>query len=162
MNKRLVWLAPIALTVLLSGCSVTVTTIGPLAPDSLVGHKLELINSERGGPLHASDQVFPVKGRVAYHFLADNRAVDFEFTNTQGGVVDSETVSYSNSRNIGRVEITFPRSARVDFIVSCRLTFKEPLSGTHRCEFVDKERGTQELNTISSGWGEGTFDLEKP
>ena len=40
MNKRLVWLAPIALAVLLSGCQVTVTTLGSLAQDSLVGYKL--------------------------------------------------------------------------------------------------------------------------
>ena len=162
MNNRLTSLAPIVLAVLLAGCQVTVTTVGPLAPESLVGDKLELTNSKIGGPLEVGDPVFEVKPQVAYHFLAANRAVDFEFTDSEGGAVNSVSVSYKSSGNTGKLEITFPRSLMVHFIVRCTLTFKDAVSGTHRCEFVDKEHGTQELNTLKSGWGEGTFDLGKP
>ena len=162
MNKRLVWLAPIAVAALLSGCSVTVTKLGPLAPDSLVGYKLELINSERGGPLEEGDPVFEVERRVAYLFRAENRALDFELTDRNGDVLESEKVSYKPSGNTGTVEITFRINLSVDFIVTCKLTFEDSVSGTHRCEFEERERGTRELNTIESGWGEGTFELEKP
>ena len=162
MNKRLTWLAPIALAVLLSGCSVTVTMIGPLAPDSLVGYKLELINSEYGGPLEAGDPVYRVKPRIAYLFRAENKALDFELTDRNGDILESEKVTYKRSGDTLTVEITFRISLNVDFIVTCLLTFEDSLSGTHRCEFEERERGTMELNTIKSAWGEGTFDLEKP
>ena len=162
MNNRLSWLAPVALAVMLAGCQVTVTTIGPLAPESLVGYKLELINSERGGPLERGDRVFAVKPRVVYLFRAENKAFDFELTDRNGDALESEKVSYKSSGSTGTVEITFRINLNVDFIVTCKLTFEDSLSGTHRCEFEERERGTMELNTIESGWGEGTFDLGKP
>ena len=49
MNKRLVWLAPIALAVLLSGCSISVHT-AYLAPRDLTRHSVELTNRMRTGP----------------------------------------------------------------------------------------------------------------
>lgn len=162
MNKRLIRLAPIALAVVLTGCSVSVTMIGPLAPDSLIGYKLELINSERGGPLAEGDPEFDVQPRVAYLFRAEDRALDFELTDRRGDVLESERVSYQSRGSTGTVEITFRINLNVDFKVRCVLRFEDSLSGTHRCEFEERERGTMELNTLRSGWGEGTFQLAKP
>ena len=157
MNKRLVWLAPIALLVLLSGCRVTFTTPGPLAPHSLVGYKLELINAERGGPLDPEVTAFPVEVQVTYYFLATDEARDFDL----GSHVKTSQWSYKSSRNTGIVEVTFVRNLSTKFIVNCMLTFKDRLSGTHRCEFEDKEADSIEQNTIRFGWGAGAFELEK-
>ena len=162
MHKRLVWPVPIALAILLSGCSVTVTMLGPLAPNSLVGYQLELINSERGGPLEAGDPVFDVESRVAYLFPAENSALNLTLTDRNNEFLSSDSMSYSRSGSTGTVEITFRINLNVDSIVTCKLRFTDSVSGTHRCEFEERERGTMELNTIESGWGEGTFELEKP
>ena len=162
MHKRLVWLVPIALATLLTGCRVTVTMLGPLAPDSLVGYQLEIINSERGGPLEEGDPIFDVKARVAYLFPDERRALNLTLLDSGGAFLGSDRVSYNRSGSTGTVEMTFRINLNVDFIVSCKLRFTDSLSGTHRCEFEEKERGTMQLNTIESGWGEGTFKLEKP
>jgi hypothetical protein len=155
-------LVPIALATLLTGCNVTVTTLGPVAPDSLVGYKLEVINNDRGGPLEEGDPVFDVKTRVAYLFPDERRALNLTLLDSDGAFLVSDRVSYNRSGSTGTVEMTFRINLNVDFIVSCKLRFTDSLSGTHRCEFEEKERGTMQLNTIESGWGEGTFKLEKP
>ena len=51
MNKRLIWLAPIALATLLTGCSISVTTTGPIAPSSLVGYTLVFTHERQEGVL---------------------------------------------------------------------------------------------------------------
>jgi hypothetical protein len=161
MHKRLVWLVPIALATLLTGCSITVTMLGPLAPDSLVGYRLELMNEDKGGPMDAN-QLFDVKDEVSYLFVAENEVLDLALRNSGGGFVKAVRVSYNSSGDTGKLELTFKRNNDVDINVECTLTFKRSLDGTHRCEFEEKERDSVELRIIKSGWGEGTFELEKP
>ena len=155
MNKRIVWLAPIALAVLLTGCSVTVTTLGPLAPDSLVGYQLQLTNTERRGPLedHKAAPGVTVAVEISYYFFSDREARDAE--------IKATVWSYSPRGSKGTVNITFAEDSLTDQLVECTLTFDEPLSGTHRCEFEFKETGTRAMRTTSSGWAVGKFKLEE-
>ena len=159
MNKRLVWLAPVALAVLLSGCQVTVTTLGSLALDSLVGYKLTLTNDERGGPLDTHDAsviAFPVENEITYYFLDANEVRDFDLD------VTTSDWTYKSSGNRGTLEIGFFYNERSDLIIDCELTFKrDRFSGTHRCEF--EQKGNERVvvkETVRSGWGEDTFELE--
>ena len=81
MNKRLVWLAPVALAVLLSGCQVTVTTLGSLALDSLVGYKLERspTTSVAGHWTRMTRQSShsPLRNEITYYFLDANEVERF-------------------------------------------------------------------------------------
>ena len=158
MNKRLVWLAPIALAVLLSGCSVTVTTRGPLAPDTLEETRLVLTNEDSGGPLDTHDSSvnrFPVGPEITYYFLDSNQVRDFDLD------VTTSNWSYRRSGNKATVEIVFPYDGRDDLIIECRLTFLDRRSGTHRCEFERKGTRTVAKKTTHFGWGEGEFELEE-
>ena len=155
MNKRLVWLAPIALAVLLSGCSVTVTMLGPTGPRSLVGYRLDLINTERGGPLaqHVSSDALIVPREVTYYFWNEDEARNPEF--------EFATEDWEYKPATGTLRIVFARNRFSDLITTCVLTFEKLLSGTHRCEFEDKETRTIDKETTRSGWSEGTFKLEE-
>ena len=157
MHKRLVWLAPLALATLLTGCSVTVTMIGPLAPDSLIGYKLELENEEVGGPLDshgASVVALAVDDDISYFFWDADTARDPNIR------VDAKW-GYKRSGSSGDVEIVFPHDGITDFIVECELTFTDRFGGAHRCEFERKETGTIAQKTTHFAWSEGTFELEK-
>ena len=159
MNKRLVWLAPIALAVLLSGCRVTFTTLGPLAPDTLVGSKLTLTNDDgRGGrlpdqPMSVAD--LPVDFVITYYFWSDDEARNPDIR------VAASNWSYDRRGNKGTVRVVFPRDTLTDFITTCVLTFEDHSSGTHRCEFEDKATRTINEETARFGWGEGTFELDE-
>ena len=159
MNKRLVWLAPIALAVLLSGCRVSFTALGPLAPDTLVGSKLTLTNDDgRGGrlpdqPMSVAD--LPVDLVITYYFWSDDGARNPEIR------VAASDWTYTSRGNSGTVEVTFRRDSITDFITTCRLTFEDHYSGTHRCEFEDKQTHTINQDTVGFGWGEGEFQLER-
>ena len=127
MNKRLAWLAPIALAVLLSGCSVTVTMLGPPGPDTLVGYRLILYNDDIGGPLDrhgASVDTFPVEDRVTYYFLKEDEARDI--------VLDVRTSNWDYNHRNGALKIVFVYDQRSDLIIDCDLTFDDDYSGTHR------------------------------
>ena len=157
MNKRLVWLAPIALAGLLSGCQVTVTTSG-LAPDTLVGYKLELTNKESGGPLDSHEPSVTelrVARTINYYFWDVDDARNPRFRDLEG------KWKYTRSGDTGTVTVTFRRDGITDFITTCRLTFEYHDSGKHGCEFEDKETGTINEDVVRFGWGEGTFQLEK-
>ena len=158
MNHRLTLLAPIALAVLLAGCSVTVTMLGPLAPDSLVGYKLELTNSERGGRLNTHD--------ASVTDLEVDREVDLYFWDEEtvrNPDIRVEATSWSYDRNgdKGTVRVVFAHDNLSDYITTCVLTFDDDYSGTHQCEFEIKATRTMSNNTVSYGSGEGTFEIEK-
>ena len=157
MNKRLAWLAPIAVAVLLSGCSVTVTMLGPPGPDTLVGYRLVLDNDDTGGPLDrhdASVSEFPVEDRVIYNFRKSGVVLDLD--------LDVETSNWDYNHRNGALKIVFIYDQRSDLIIDCDLTFDDDHSGTHRCEFERKGSARVVVKeTISFGWGEGEFELEK-
>ena len=158
MNKRLIWLAPIALAVLLSGCSVTVTTLGPIAPDSLIGYKLELINDERGGRLDthgASVTDLDVDRELDLYFWDENTVRNPEIR------VEASNWSYDRSGARGTVRVAFAHDQLSDFITTCVLTFDDHYSGSHQCEFEIRATRTMSNNIVSYGSGEGTFQLEK-
>ena len=158
MNKRLIWLAPIALAVLLTGCSVSVTMIGPLAPDSLIGYKLELINSERGGPLDTHDASvteLEVEIEVDLYFWDEETVRNPEIR------VAAEDWSYDRRGANGTVRVVFAHDRLSDFITTCVLTFDDRYSGTHQCKFEIKATRTMSNDTVGYGSGEGTFRLEK-
>ncbi|MDE0221213.1 MAG: hypothetical protein OXJ90_18240 [Spirochaetaceae bacterium] len=158
MNKRLVWLAPLALAIVLAGCRVTVTTVGPLAPETLVGYKLTLTNDEgRGGRLpqqNASVRDLPVDLVITYYFWSETEARNPEIR------VATSNWTYNRSGNKGTVRVVFPRNTLIDFITTCVLTFEDSYGGTHRCELEDKATGTIDQETVRFGWGEGEFELE--
>lgn len=158
MNKRLVCLALIAIAVLLAGCSVTVTTRGTLAPDTLEEMRLVLTNEDSGGRLESHDSsvnAFPVEREITYYFLDSNQVRDFDLD------VTTSNWSYRSSGNKATVEIVFPYDDRDDLIIDCRLTFEDRDSGTHRCEFERKGTRTVAKKTTHYGWGEGEFELEE-
>ena len=158
MNKRLVWLAPIALAVLLSGCQVTVTMLSPTGPRSLVDYKLELTNGDSGGPLMRHDSSvteLPVERTINYYFWDVDDARNPRFRDLEG------KWTYTRRGDTGTVRIVFERNRRTHFITTCDLTFGDDYTGTHRCEFEDKDIGTIDMEIVRFGWGEGTFELEK-
>ena len=123
MNKRLVWLAPIALAVLLSGCRVTFTTLGPTGPSALVGYRLDFINTERGGPLmrHSSSDVLSVEVELTYYFWNDDEARNPEF--------EFATEDWRYTPSTGTLRIVFPRNRFSDLITTCVLTLERLHSG---------------------------------
>ena len=143
-NKRLVWLAPIALAALLSGCSVTVTTTGPIAPDSLVGYELLFSHDRQEGVLlaHTGKLQFKSKQRAFKANLDEARS----WTYSRDGH-DSATVS-----------VVFGESGSAASRVTCDLTFDDRRDGAHECEHVHS--ATFAFVTFSSeGSTEGTFVL---
>lgn len=144
MNKRLVWLAPIALAALLSGCSVTVTTTGPIAPDSLVGYTLVFSHDRESGVLLAHSE--------RLHFKSAQRAIN-------ASLDDARNWTYSrDSHDSATVSVTFGEAGSVASRVTCDLTFDDRREGTHECEHVHS--ATFAFVTFSSeGSTEGTFVL---
>ena len=135
---------------------MTVTTTG-LAPDTLVGHKLELINNERGGPLMSHDAsvtALTVATEVNLYFW------DTDDARNPAIRVEASDWTYERRGNKGTVRVVFPRDILTDFITTCMLTFEDRYSGTHRCEFEDKATRTIDGDTVGFGWGEGTFELD--
>ena len=141
MMKRFVWLALIALLVALSVRKISFHSgIKIVAPSTLVGYRLEMTNTGFGGPLieHGeSVEVLPLARVVTYFFWNKDEARIPEFD------IPASSWTYEIDRNTGIVEIAFPRSRITDFIATCSLTFPTRYRGTHRCEFEDKDTGTQ-------------------
>ncbi len=146
MNKRFVWLAHIAMAVLISGCSVTVTTTGPVAPDSIVGYTLEFTHDRREGVLLAHSDEF--------HFKSKERALN--------SVLDrARNWTYSrDGRDTATVSIVFGDSGSAASRVTCDLTFDDRRAGTHECEHVHS--ATFAFVTFTSeGSSEGDFLIRK-
>ena len=144
MNKRLVWLVPIALAILFSGCSVTVTTTGPVAPNSLVGYTLVFMHDRQEGGLLAHS------GR--FHFKSAQRALN-------ANLDDARSWTYSrDGHDSGTVSIVFEGSGSAASRVTCELTFDDRREGTHECEHV-YSASIAFLTVTSEGSTEGTFLL---
>ena len=144
MNKRLIWLAPIALATLLSGCSVTVTTTGPIAPGDLVGSTLVFTHDRRQGvqPAHSGK----------YYFKSAQEAFDAGINRAHGwtyarGDHDSATVT-----------IVFKDSNSAALRVTCELTFDSRDDGEHECDYV-YSASIAFVTFTSEGSSEGTFVL---
>ena len=146
MNKRLVWLAPIALAVLLSGCSVTVTTTGPIAPDSLVGDTLLFTHDRQEGVLLAYSE--------RLHFRSARTAFNAK-------LVEARSWSYSrDGHDSATVSVVFDESGSAASRVTCDLTFDGRRDGTHECEHMHS--ATFAFITFTSrGSTEGTFLLRE-
>ena len=156
MKIRHAGIALVVLLLTLAGCKVSVIST-EYAPGSLNGQTLILTNDSFGGPLTAYPDtlVYAVPIRVTYHFKDASRAFDSAL---------NEALSWSYRRNsfsTGTVSISFARDGRSDLIAGCRLTFEGFDHGTHRCEFKITETRTMLRETTHSGWGEGTFLLER-
>ena len=144
MTKRLVWLAPIALAVLLPGCSVTVTTTGPIAPSSLVGDTLVFTHDRQEGVLLAHS------GR--FSFKSAQRALNANLDDARSWTYDRD------GHDSATVSIVFRDSGSTASRVTCDLTFDDKRAGTHECEHVHSATFTF-LTFTSEGSTEGTFLL---
>ena len=154
MRTRTPVLAIALLAVALLGCQVTVQSrVGSLAPESLIGYRLDLANTDRGGPLaeHPGSSRYLVPDRVAYQFKSEREAFDGEL---------NPASEWSYDRRTGTVTITFAYDERSDLIGECRLTFKDRVRGTHRCEWVIEGVRTVRQQVSQSGWGTGSFVIE--
>ena len=144
MNKRLVWLAPIALAVLLSGCSVTVTTTGPIAPSDIVGYALVFTHDRQQGALLAHSEKLQFKSKQK----AFNANLD-----------EARSWTYSrDGHDSASVSVVFRDSGSAASRVTCDLTFDDRRSGTHECEHVQSAT-IAFLTFTSEGLTEGTFRL---
>lgn len=157
MKIRHAGFALVALLLTLAGCKFSVIRTTEYAPGSLDGQTLVLTNDSFGGPLAGSPDslVYAVPIRVKYHFKNATRAFDSAL---------NQALSWSYRRNsfsTGTVSITFAWDGRSDLLAACRLTFAGYDHGTHRCEFIVAETRTMLRATTRSGWGEGTFLLER-
>ena len=143
---------------LLAGCNVSVIrTETEYAPASLDGQTVILTNDSFGGPLaaHPDTLVYAVPIRVTYHFKNASRAFD-------SGLNQALSWSYRRtSFSTGTVSISFAYDGRSDLVAACRLTFEGYDHGTHRCEFTVTQSRTMLRETTQSGWGAGTFILER-
>lgn len=146
MNKRLVWLAPIALAVLLSGCSVTVTTTGPIAPNSLVGDTLVFSHDRQEGALLAHSEKF--------HFKSAQIAFD-------ASLEEARSWTYSrDGHDSATVSVVFGDSGSTASRVTCDLTFEDRRDGTHKCEHAHSATFAF-LTFTSTGSSKGTFLLRE-
>ena len=144
MHKRLVWLAPIALAGLLSGCSVTVTTTGPVAPNSLVGYTLVFTHDRQEGVLLSYSDRF--------HFKSVQRALNAKLD-------DAHSWDYDPDGHDGAiVTIRFEDSGSTASRVTCELKFDNRRDGTHECEHVHSATFAF-ITFTSEGSTEGTFLL---
>ena len=156
MKIRHAGIALVALLLTLVGCKVSVIRT-EYAPGSLDGQTLILTNDSFGGPLagYPGSLAFAVPIRVTYHFKDASRAIDSAL---------NQALSWSYRRNsfsTGTVSISFAYDGRSDLTAACRLTFEGYDHGTHRCEFNIAETRTMLRATTQSGWGEGTFLLQR-
>lgn len=144
MNKQLIWLAPIALTVLLSSCSITVTSTGPIAPNDLVGYTLVFTHDRQEGVLLAHSERFHFKSKQ----VAFNAAID-----------EARSWTYSrDGHDTATVTVVFGESGSAASRVTCHLTFDDRRDGTHECIHVYS--ATFAFVTFTSeGSSEGTFLL---
>ena len=157
MKTRFVGIALVALVVVLAGCKISVhSSIADLAPGSLVRYKLELTNSEQGGPSMEHDSEVEIDDEISYFFWDESEARNPEIR------VQASNWSYKKSSyDTGTVQVVFPLTRITDLITTCRLTFERHDHGTHRCEFEEKDTGTVLQETVHFGWSEGTFRLKK-
>ena len=144
MNKRLVWLAAIALVVLLSGCSVTVTTTGPIAPSSLVGYTLFFTHERQRGALLAHSE--------RLHFKSAQRALNSVFDYAQSWTYSRD------GHDSATVSVVFVDPGSAASRVTCELTFDDQREGTHECDHVHSATFAF-LTFTSEGSTEGTFVL---
>ncbi len=156
MKIRHAGIALVALLLTLAGCKVSVIRT-EYAPGSLNGQTLILTNDSFGGPLagYPDSQVYAVPIRVTYHFKDASRAFDSAL---------NQALSWSYRRgsfSSATVSIRFAYDGRSDLVADCRLTFEGFDHGTHRCEFKIAETRTMLRETTQSGWGEGTFLLQR-
>ena len=146
MNKPLVWLAPIALAVLLSGCSVTVTTTGPIAPNSLVGYTIVFSHDRPEGLLLPHSEKF--------HFKSADTAFDASLDKAQSWTYSRD------GHDSATVSVVFADTGSAASRVTCDLTFDGRRDGTHECAHV--QSATLAFITFTSeGSSEGTFLLRK-
>ena len=148
MNKRLVWLAPIALAALLSGCSVTVTPTGPIAPDSLVGYTIVFSHDRQEGLLP------PHMGK--FHFASARRALNAVFTEAKDWTYDPR------SHGTATLLLVFTDDNSAAVKVTCELTFdrRDQDQGEHECEYVQSTT-IAFLEIRAEGSSEGDFVLRK-
>ena len=146
MNERLIWLAPIALATLLSGCSISVTTTGPIAPNSLVGYTLTFMHDKQEGALPADSHRF--------HFKSLQRALDAKLDPVQDWTYKPKT------GGIATLSVTVAESASVAVRVTCELAFDSKYEGEHECEYV-QSASIAFIEIISRSSSEGTFDIRK-
>ena len=123
MNKRLVWLAPIALAVLLSGCRVTVQTLAYVAPSSLVGYSLMLENSARSGRAAAQE---------TYHFKSTRKAFNAELDRAQSWYYQRD------AHDTATVALSFAPPAFDVLTITCVLKFETGNKGTHECKYEEE------------------------
>ena len=145
MNKRLVWLSPIALAVLLSGCSITVTS-GPTAPSSLVGYTLAFTHSKQEGVLPADSEAFHFKSRTVAFNASLDKAGSWTYVRDRHGTAT--------------VSLIFADSNSAALKITCDLTFDSLLDGTHECDYVHSATFVF-LEFTSMGSSEGTFSIRE-
>ena len=145
MNKRLVWLAPIALAVLLSGCRFTLQ-VTDVAPSSLLGNSLKFTNSKQS-------VLFP-DGHGTFHFNSQGMAFD-------ENLIPARTWSYKREghRN-ATLALTFASPGTTDLMVNCDLTFTSQHTGNHKCDYAHRT-STMMVDVIVRASSEGTFELEE-
>lgn len=141
--RRTASAAGAALAILLSGCTVTVTTTGPVAPIDLVGYTLVFTHGRQEGVLLAHSENF--------HFKSAGSAFDANLN-------EAWSWTYSRkSRDSGTVSVIF-RAGSAASRVTCALTFDNRRGGTHECVHVHS--ATFAFITLTSeGSSSGTFVL---
>jgi hypothetical protein len=154
MRTHSVGLALIALVMVLAGCRVSVHSgFVDLAPGSLVEYKLEFTNTLQHDP---ATSTINIPTEVTYFFWDEDVARNPEIR------IQAKDWSYRKNRyDMGTVQVVFALTRITDLITTCRLTFEAQDHGTHRCEVEEKDTGTMQQQTVSSGWSEGTFRLER-
>ena len=144
MNKRLVWLAPIALAALLSGCSVTLTTTGPIAPSDLVESTIVFSHDRQQGAQP------PNSGK--YHFNSAGEAFD-------AGIHKAHSWTYARAdHDSATVTMVFKDSGSAALRVTCELTFDSRDNGAHECDYV-YSASIAFVTFTSEGASSGTFLL---
>lgn len=144
MNKRLIWLGPVALAVLLSGCSVTLTTTGPIAPSDLVGSTIVFSHDRQQGvqPPHSGK----------YYFKSTQEAFD-------AGINRAYSWTYARDDHDGAtVTMVFKDSGSAALRVTCELTFDSRDNGAHECDYV-YSASIAFVTFTSEGSSKGTFLL---
>ena len=146
MNKRLVWLAPIALLVLLSGCRVTFTTTAYAAPSSLVGYSLALSNSARSGRAAEHE---------TYHFKSASEASD-------ASRAQAQSWSYHrDNHDTATVSLTFTPHDVDALVITCVLTFRKSNDGNdgeHECKY-EARTSTIFGDIVEKSLSKGTFRI---
>ena len=146
MNKRLVCLAPIALAVLLSGCSITVHS-EYLAPRELTDHSVELTNEMRTGPA--------AKFREVYNFNRMGDAITEEFVRATDWSYDRD------DRDSATLSLTFDVRRFVDLRITCELTFLKQDRGEHTCVYEEVTATMLGDRTDPAGSSSGEFRVHQ-